>query len=241
MIAPREPQNGAGPPASAELIARARLAACIHCGLCDAACPALSHQPDFVGPAALALAWRVGRDPLDRGDAQRQPVLAGARGVWNCTQSQTCSRVCPRGVDPAQAVQRSQLETALRAVGLRATRTLPPRSSDGWPLGPPYLRAFLLSLAGVALSAVNVVLLRAAWALGGGASAWEAHLVELRSVPALALHTLLCGIACGFALGFLGVAARVAGQRRRAVLAGGLLALAGAAALGLALYAGRLG
>jgi hypothetical protein len=122
-----------------------------------------------------------------------------------------------------------------------STRTLPPRSADGWPLGPTYLRAFLLSLAGIALSAVNVVLLRAAWALGGGESAWEAHLGELRSIPALALHALLCGIACGFALGFLGVAARVAGERRAAVLAGGLLALGGAAALGLALCAGRLG
>jgi fumarate reductase iron-sulfur subunit len=124
LIAPAEP---AGEAASlqtpAELAAYADLAACIHCGLCDAACPALSQQPDFLGPAAIALAWRYARDPRDRGEAQRHPVLAGRRGVWNCTQSQACSKVCPQGVDPAQAVMRSQLSVALRSAGLRRDRT----------------------------------------------------------------------------------------------------------------------
>jgi hypothetical protein len=122
-----------------------------------------------------------------------------------------------------------------------ATRTLPPRVSDGWPFGAAYLRSTLLSLAGVALFAVNVVVLRAAWALGGGAEAWATHLAELRSAPALALHGALFAIACGFALGFLVVAARFAGAaQRRAVLAAGMVALAGAAALGLGLCAGAL-
>jgi hypothetical protein len=122
-----------------------------------------------------------------------------------------------------------------------ATRSLPPRVSDGWPFGPSYLRSTLLSLAGVALFAVNAVVLRAAWALGGGAAAWEAHLAELGSVPALALHAALCAIACGFALGFLATAARVADARQRSwVLGAGLVALASAAALGVGLCAGTL-
>ena len=123
-IAAAELASGAAEPLQtpAELAAHADLAACIQCGLCDAACPALSHQPDFVGPAAVALAWRAARDPRDQGEAERHVVLAGARGVWNCTQSNACSSVCPQGVDPARAVQRSQLATALRAVGLRRDR-----------------------------------------------------------------------------------------------------------------------
>lgn len=122
-----------------------------------------------------------------------------------------------------------------------ATRTLAPRTPDGWPFGAAYLGSFLLSLAGIALFAVNAVVLRAAWALGSGSLAWEEHLAALRSVPAVALNVTLCAIACGFALGVLGVAVRVAGERHRgAVLAGGLGALAGSAALGLALYAGVL-
>ena len=119
-----------------------------------------------------------------------------------------------------------------------ATRTLPPRSSDGWPWSATYRRSFLLSLAGAALAAVNVVVLRAAWALGSGASAWEAHLAALGSLPSFALHAGLCAIACGFAGGFLDVAVRVAGERRGRVLGLGLLALALSAVLVVALCAG---
>jgi hypothetical protein len=121
-----------------------------------------------------------------------------------------------------------------------ATRTLPPRTPDTWPWGRAYRRSFLLSLAGIALSAVNVLVLRAAWALGSGASAWEAHLAQIRSAPALALHALLFAISCAFALGFVGVVARLAGERERAVLALGLRAAGGAAGLLVALCAGAL-
>ena len=121
-----------------------------------------------------------------------------------------------------------------------ATRTLPPRTPDTWPWGRAYLGSFLLSLAGIALSAVNVVVLRAAWALGSGASAWEAHLAQVRSVPALALHALLFAISCAFALGFIGVVARLAGERRQGALALGMLAVGGAAGLLIALCAGAL-
>jgi hypothetical protein len=102
------------------------------------------------------------------------------------------------------------------------------------------VRSFLLSLAGVALCAVNVVVLRAAWALGGGPGAWEAYVAQIGSASALALHALLFAISCFFALGFVGVAARFAGERRREVLALGTLAAGGAAALLVALCAGVL-
>jgi len=102
----------------AALAAYAGFAACIQCGICDAACPALGRQPRFVGPSAVTLAWRYARDARDRGVERRHRVLAGERGVWNCTQSQACTSVCPQDVDPAHAVQRSQLLTALRALGL---------------------------------------------------------------------------------------------------------------------------
>jgi hypothetical protein len=120
-----------------------------------------------------------------------------------------------------------------------ATRSLPPRAPDGWPWRAAHRRPFLLMLAGAALAAVNVVVLRAAWALGSGAVAWEAHLAQLRSVPALALHAALCAIAGFCAWGMLSMAARVAGgEQKRSVLIGGSLAFGSAAALVLALCAG---
>jgi fumarate reductase iron-sulfur subunit len=102
-----------------QLAEYAGFAACIHCGLCDAACPALARRPEFVGPAAIALAWRYTRDSRDAGEASRHLTFVGERGVFNCTQSGACSVVCPQNVDPAQAVQRAQLTTALRWIGLR--------------------------------------------------------------------------------------------------------------------------
>jgi fumarate reductase iron-sulfur subunit len=125
LIAPDAPAagDGASLQSPAELAAYAGLAACIHCGLCDAACPALSHQPDFLGPAALAAAARYASDARDQGERERHALLVGRRGVWSCTQSQVCSTVCPQGVDPAGALQRSQLTAALRAVGLRRERS----------------------------------------------------------------------------------------------------------------------
>jgi fumarate reductase iron-sulfur subunit len=106
----------------AQLAEFAGFAACIHCGVCDAACPALDRRPQFLGPAAIAFAWRYSRDSRDAGEGERHLPLVGERGVWSCTQSGACSVVCPQAVDPAQAVQRSQLGSALRWLGLRRSR-----------------------------------------------------------------------------------------------------------------------
>jgi succinate dehydrogenase / fumarate reductase iron-sulfur subunit len=39
--------------------------ACIHCGVCVSACLSLEVDPDFIGPAALAKAYRFVGDPRD--------------------------------------------------------------------------------------------------------------------------------------------------------------------------------
>jgi hypothetical protein len=112
-----------------------------------------------------------------------------------------------------------------------ATRTSSADAPEGWPWRAPYRHSFLLSLAGVSLAVVNVVLLRAAWALGTGPSAWQAHLEQLSSRSVLALHALLVAIACGFAWGFVARLARLAGPRVRSVLACGSIALIASAVL----------
>jgi fumarate reductase iron-sulfur subunit len=91
---------------------------CINCTLCYAACPVLVHEPEFLGPAAIALAHRYNEDSRDGGEAERFPLLAaGGSGVWSCSYANECSEVCPKHVDPSQAVQRSKLLTALQWVG----------------------------------------------------------------------------------------------------------------------------
>ena len=78
---------------------------CINCMLCYAACPVFAASPGFVGPAASALALRYIRDTRDEGADQRLARLNTKSGVWECTFVGECSVACPKGVDPAAAIQ----------------------------------------------------------------------------------------------------------------------------------------
>ena len=89
-------------------------AMCINCTLCYAACPVVGLDPIFVGPAALALAQRYNMDSRDQGSGDRIAVLAHPDGVWGCTFVGECTRVCPKHVDPAAAIQRYKLNAAMK-------------------------------------------------------------------------------------------------------------------------------
>ncbi len=79
---------------------------CINCMLCYSACPIYALEPDFIGPAAIALAQRYNLDPRDEGSEERGDVLSQHAGIWACTFVGECSAVCPKHVDPAGAIQR---------------------------------------------------------------------------------------------------------------------------------------
>lgn len=85
---------------------------CINCGLCYAACPQYALDDKFTGPAALALLARYNRDSRDSGEAQRMKVVNQEEGVWGCTFVGYCSVVCPKGVDPAAAIQLLKVESS---------------------------------------------------------------------------------------------------------------------------------
>lgn len=85
---------------------------CINCMLCYSACPVVALEPDFVGPAAIALAQRYNMDNRDQGNKERMEVLNADTGIWNCTFVGDCSVVCPENVDPAGAIQRYKVESA---------------------------------------------------------------------------------------------------------------------------------
>jgi fumarate reductase iron-sulfur subunit len=89
---------------------------CINCMLCYAACPVYAKSPEFLGPAAIALARRYNLDTRDEGQLERQEVLGLDWGVWDCTFVGECSVVCPKGVDPAGAIQQSKLPTAAESL-----------------------------------------------------------------------------------------------------------------------------
>lgn len=95
---------------------------CINCGLCYAACPQFGRNPEFLGPAALALAFRYNQDSRDQGSHERMEFLNAEQGVWSCTFVGYCSEVCPKHVDPAAAINQgklaSNIDYGLNLVGL---------------------------------------------------------------------------------------------------------------------------
>jgi fumarate reductase iron-sulfur subunit len=88
-------------------------AMCINCMLCYAACPVYGLDPKFLGPAAIALAQRYNLDSRDQGAQERLEVLSEHEGIWGCTFVGECTKVCPKHVDPAGAIQRYKLKAAL--------------------------------------------------------------------------------------------------------------------------------
>jgi succinate dehydrogenase / fumarate reductase iron-sulfur subunit len=83
---------------------------CISCGLCVDACPVNNTNPHFVGPQALSQAYRYNCDSRDQGERERLESLDRMDGVWGCEYAGACSRVCPKGVDPALTIQRLKLD-----------------------------------------------------------------------------------------------------------------------------------
>lgn len=74
--------------------------ACIMCGACVSDCTVLEVDSNFLGPAALAKAYRFVADPRDGADVARLGHLNQYGGVWDCTRCMQCVEVCPKGVDP---------------------------------------------------------------------------------------------------------------------------------------------
>jgi fumarate reductase iron-sulfur subunit len=86
---------------------------CINCMLCYSACPVVSNEPEFLGPAAIALGHRYNQDSRDEGSAERNAVFRGDGGVFSCSFANECSEVCPKNVDPSGAIQQAKLLNVL--------------------------------------------------------------------------------------------------------------------------------
>ena len=97
----------------AELDQYKQFSMCINCMLCYAACPVYGLDPTFTGPAAIALAQRYNKDSRDQGSQERLDVLSDHDGVWGCTYVGECTKVCPKNVDPAGAIQQYKLTATL--------------------------------------------------------------------------------------------------------------------------------
>ena len=95
-----------------------QFAYCIMCGLCNSACPVIATDEKFLGPQALAQAFRYNTDSRDEGAHYRLEVVNEPHGCWRCHFAGACSAVCPRGVDPALGIQLLRREALRSKIGI---------------------------------------------------------------------------------------------------------------------------
>jgi succinate dehydrogenase / fumarate reductase iron-sulfur subunit len=130
--------------------------ACIQCGACVSDCLSMEVDPLFIGPAALAKAYRFVGDPRDADKHERLADLGeDPHGIYDCTHCFNCIDACPKGVDPMSQIMRlrriagndenivdpnnghrheSAFNTLVRDYGLLHEAELLPRSygGDSW-------------------------------------------------------------------------------------------------------------
>jgi succinate dehydrogenase / fumarate reductase, iron-sulfur subunit len=81
--------------------------ACIQCGACVSDCLAMEVDPGFIGPAALAKAYRFVGDPRDEEQRERLTDLAqDPHGIYDCTHCFKCVEACPKDVNPMGQIMR---------------------------------------------------------------------------------------------------------------------------------------
>ena len=81
--------------------------ACIQCGACVSDCLSMEVDPLFIGPAALAKAYRFVGDPRDGQQYERLKDLAeDPHGIYDCTHCFNCIEACPKGVAPMSQIMR---------------------------------------------------------------------------------------------------------------------------------------
>lgn len=85
---------------------------CILCSCCSSACPSYWWNPDkYVGPAGLLQAYRFLVDSRDEATGARLDNLEDPYRVFRCRTILNCTDVCPKGLNPAQAI--GQIKTML--------------------------------------------------------------------------------------------------------------------------------
>ena len=81
--------------------------------LCYAACPQYGLNPEFIGPGALALLHRYNADSRDGGQDERMRDPQRRRRRLGLHRGRPTAReVCPKHVDPANAVNQNKINSA---------------------------------------------------------------------------------------------------------------------------------
>jgi len=78
---------------------------CIMCACCSTSCPSYWWNSDkYLGPAALLAAYRWIVDSRDENTEERLAALDDPFKLYRCHTIMNCATVCPKGLNPAQAI-----------------------------------------------------------------------------------------------------------------------------------------
>jgi succinate dehydrogenase / fumarate reductase iron-sulfur subunit len=78
---------------------------CIMCASCSTACPSYWWNGDkYLGPAALLQAYRWIVDSRDEMTGERLDDLEDPFKLYRCHTIMNCAQVCPKGLNPAEAI-----------------------------------------------------------------------------------------------------------------------------------------
>jgi len=90
---------------------------CILCACCSTSCPSFWWNPDkFVGPAGLLQAYRFIADSRDEHTSERLDNLEDPYRLFRCHTIMNCVDVCPKGLNPTQAIGKIKELMVRRAV-----------------------------------------------------------------------------------------------------------------------------
>jgi succinate dehydrogenase / fumarate reductase iron-sulfur subunit len=78
---------------------------CILCACCSTSCPSYWWNSDrYLGPAALLNAYRWIVDSRDEAAGERLDELEDPFKLYRCHTIMNCTKVCPKGLNPAKAI-----------------------------------------------------------------------------------------------------------------------------------------
>jgi succinate dehydrogenase / fumarate reductase iron-sulfur subunit len=79
---------------------------CILCAICFGSCPVNAEQPEYLGPAALAKAWRFAEDSRVKNPERYLTAANTLNGAPLCDLVMNCVKACPKGVAPGGAIRK---------------------------------------------------------------------------------------------------------------------------------------
>jgi succinate dehydrogenase / fumarate reductase iron-sulfur subunit len=77
---------------------------CILCACCYGACPVITRDPGYLGPAALAKLERFVLDSRDERPEDFLDTVNNEKGVWGCDTVLRCIEACPKDVRPTDSI-----------------------------------------------------------------------------------------------------------------------------------------